>query len=521
MILPNNKEKGPKGKPKENFTNPEGQPTIIQAESTTEQTLSTSLETNISMIRDMFFNDDTIRVRRFSSQKNSKLKCALVNIDGMVDHQISDRHIMMPVNRCRELLPGEDLFDFVQSKVISVDEMYLVEVASKAAEAIVGGDTVLFIEGYAKALDINTKKWPLRSVEEPQIEKVLRGPREGFIESILMNLALLRRKIQSPELKFKFKMLGARTHTRCCIVYHETLVNHAILEELEKRLNTFDLDAALGSEYIISMIRDAKGSPFKTMGVTERPDIVAAKILEGRIAVFLEGTPVVITLPYVFLENLQSNEDYYVGYHFASIMRVLRFVAFFLTITIPAIYIALIGFHQEFLPTPLLLSILSARESVPFPSIVELVLMLAAFEVLREAGARMPSNVGQALSIVGALVLGQAAVEAKIVSAPVIIVAALTGISAIVTPRLSGAVLIIRILLLAGAMVIGMYGFMLVFAGLFIHLFNIRSFGVPYMLNLTSFNKEDLKDSFIRAPWWDMRTRPKIISSNIRRRGKA
>ncbi len=513
--------KDPTKKPRENFTNPQGQPTIIQAETTTEQKVSTSLEMNISMIQDMFFNDDTIRIRQFASQKNAKLKCALINIDGMVDHDIIDRHIIFPINEFREVPPGEDLFEMVFRTVVSVDETSSTEEPEKIAEGIVSGDTVLFVDGYAKALVINTKKWPLRSVQEPDIEKVLRGPREGFIESILMNLALLRRKIQSPELKFKFKTVGARTHTRCCIVYHETLANHEILGEVVRRLNEYDLDATLGSEYIISMIRDAKGSPFKTMGVTERPDVAAAKILEGRIAIFVEGTPVVITLPYTFLENLQSNEDYYVGYHFASMMRVLRFIAFFMTITIPAIYIALIGFHQEFLPTPLLLSILSARESVPFPSIVELVLMLAAFEVLREAGARMPSNVGQALSIVGALVLGQAAVEAKIVSAPVIIVAALTGISAIVTPRLSGALIIVRILLLAGAMVIGMYGFMLVFAAMFLHLFNIRSFGVPYMLNLTSFNAQDMKDTFIRAPWWDMRTRPKIVSSNIRRRGKA
>lgn len=471
------------------------------------------------MVKDMFFNDDTVKYRRFGSQKNSKLKCCLIFIDGMVDHVITHRHIMTPINRCREIRPDEDMFDMVLNQVLSVDEVTETEDPQRMGEGVAIGDAVLLIDGYAKAVVLNTKGWRVRSVEEPLPEKIMHGPREGFVESILINLSLLRRKITSPELKFKFKTLGARTHTKTCIVYHEEMVNHDILAEVIRRLNQYDLDSTMGSTYIAEMIRDAPYSPFKTIGVTERPDIVAAKILEGRIAIFVEGTPVVLTVPYVFIEGFQTNEDYYVSYHFASIMRVLRIIGFFLSISIPAVYIALVAFHQEFLPTPLLLSILSARESVPFPSVVELILMLAAFEVLREAGARMPSNVGQALSIVGALVLGQAAVEAKIVSAPVIIVAALTGITAIITPRLSGAVIIMRLLCLVGAMIIGMYGFMLVFAGLFLHLFNVRSFGVPYMLNMTSFNAQDLKDTYVRAPWWVMKLRPKIISTNIKRKG--
>ncbi|MFZ5974153.1 MAG: spore germination protein [Bacillota bacterium] len=497
------------------------QPELIQAESVIGKRLTKKLEDNIQMIRDMFFNDDTIVIRQFGSQNNGNVQCCMVMVDGMINHEVSDMHIMKPIIGCRALLPHEDAFETIRDKVISVDEIKVSSDAEKLAESIIGGETALFVDGYAKAMILNTRGWLMRGVQEPAPEKVIRGPREGFVESILMNLSMIRRKIASPDLKFKFKTIGARTHTKICIVYHEALVNHDILAEVVRRISGYNLDGALDAQYVEEMIRDSPYSPFQTVGSTERPDIVAAKILEGRIAVFVDGTPAVLTVPYVFIESFQVNEDYYLGYVLSSFVRIVRILAFLLTISIPAIYLSLVAFHQELLPSPLLYSILTARENVPFPTIVELLIMLATFEVLREAGARMSTGIGQALSIVGALVLGQAAVEAKIVSAPIIIIVAFTAICDMIGIKHHGAVVLVRLVSIAACALIGLYGYFLTMAALGLFLLNTRSFGVPYMLSMSSFDPQDLKDTYVRAPWWHMKLRPKFMARDMKRSGKA
>ena len=508
-----------KGK-ENNAERQEERPVLIEAESVTGKALSKKLEENMQMIQDMFFNDDTVIVRPFGSQNNNGLRCCLVMVDGMVNSEIAHFHIMEAIIECPELKPFEDLFETVYNKVVSVGEITTATGPSQLAESIVSGETVLFVDGYAKAMIINTRGWMMRSVQEPEPEKVIRGPREGFVESILISLSMIRRKIASPDLKFRFMTIGARTHTKVCLVYHEALVNHDILGEVVRRINRYDLDGALDAQYVEEMIRDSPYSPFQTVGSTERPDIVAAKLLEGRIAIFVDGTPAVLTVPYVFIESFQVNEDYYLGYVLSSFVRIVRIVAFFFTISIPAVYLSLVAFHQELLPTPLMLSILNARAGVPFPSIVEILIMLMTFEVLREAGARMSTGIGQALGIVGALVVGQAAVEARIVSAPIIIVVAFTAICDMVGIKHHGAVVLIRLVSIVACGLIGLYGYFLIIAALGIMLLSTRSFGVPYMLSMSSFDPQDLKDTYIRAPWWFMKFRPGFMTRDAKRRGK-
>jgi spore germination protein KA len=270
--------------------------------------------------------------------------------------------------------------------------------------------------------------------------------------------------------------------------------------------------------YLNEYIKDAPLSPFKTIGITERPDIVAAKLLEGRIAIFLDGTPTVLTLPYLFIENFQSNEDYYVNYWYSSFSRILRIAAFFLTTCVPAVYIAAVTCQQEILPTPLILSISIARQGVPFPTILEAILMLLIFEILKETGVRMSANIGQALSIVWALVVGQAAVEAKIASAPIIIVVATTGITGLIIPRLSMAVIMLRMAFLLLSCVLGVFGLIMGLMGLLIYLVDMRSFGLDAFHN-PSMKLQDRKDTFFRAPWWLMKTRPEGLSDDAVRSG--
>jgi spore germination protein KA len=286
-----------------------------------------------------------------------------------------------------------------------------------------------------------------------------------------------------------------------------------------KRLNNIDIDGILDSGYIEEMIKDAPYSPFRTIINTERPDVVAAKLLEGRFAVMCDGSPVVLTLPSVFMEVFQSNEDYYDNFIYSSFVRSLRWLCFFLGTSFSAVYVAIVSFHQELIPTPLLIGVYSSRKGAPFPSIVEALGMMIVFEILREAGLRMPKHIGGALTIVGTLVLGDAAVNARIVSAPIVIITSLTGLASIMLPQVLGIV-VIRVIFLLLSSVLGLYGYVLGVMGLAIHMMSMRSFGIPYMINVPSFSAQDIKDTVIRAPWWGMHLRPKMFSKNNKRMKK-
>ncbi|HOJ11413.1 MAG TPA: spore germination protein [Clostridiales bacterium] len=478
-----------------------------------EELLQASLEKNIKILKEIFINDDTIIYRRFQNQCNNAIRCCIIFVDGMVNNEIVNKNIIQPIVINALLAGGKDIISNLQYGIVAVNNVEKTADVYKVVESIINGDTALYVDGEKEALIISTKGWQNRQITEPETERVLRGPREGFTESLMINLTMIRRKLKTPDLKFRFKTFGVRSRTKACICYIDGIANEEILKEFNKRLDDIEIDGVLDTGYIQEFIADAPLSMFKTIGSTERPDIVAAKLLEGRIALVLDGTPSALTIPFLFMEFLQSNEDYYVNYYTASIGRFLRNISLLLTISIPAIYLALVTFHQEMIPTNLLMSISAARHGMPFPTVIEALAMLIVFEILREAGARMPTFIGQSLSIVGALVIGQAAVQARFISAPMIIVIGFSGITSLVIAKLKGAVFLLRLIFLFLASIFGLYGYIFGIIGLLIHLFEIRSFGVPYMSNLTSLNPQDLKDTAIRAPWWYMEYRPKFIAA--------
>ncbi len=482
------------------------------------ETLSGSMDMNTALFKKIFSNDDTFMTRNFENKDNNQIKCCIFYIDGMVNAEIINENIIMPITRAVSVSHDSGLIDTLKNEIVVSDNVEKSSQVHKLAKAVIDGDSVLFAEGFAEALVIKTRGWQTRAITEPEGERIIRGPREGFIEPILVNLSLIRRRLATPDLKFKYMQIGVRTQTHICICYIEGIANKDILGELMRRLKSIDVDGILDSGYIQELVNDSPYSPFKTMGSTERPDVVAGKLLEGRIAVVVDGTPVVLTLPHLFIEDLQANEDYYINFYFSSMSRILRILGFIITVSVPAIYVAMMTFHQEMIPTPLLLSISAARQGVPFPTIVETTLLLFVFEILRETGTRMPTNIGQALSIVGALVLGQASVEARIVSAPVVIVVALSGITGLMIPRIKGAAIILRVGFLLLSAFLGLYGLIFAVTGVILHLCQIRSFGVPYLLNLTSLDAEDIKDTIIRAPLWQMRYRPQFIAAGNRKR---
>jgi len=434
----------------------------------------------------------------------------------MIDNLIINENIIRPIQTSKIVCKDktETTIDVLMTQILQPNFVSKTTDIEEIMQGIIYGDTVLFAEGCTEALVMNTKGFSLRSISEPESEKILRGPREGFNEGIIMNLSMIRRKIRSTDLKMKFMDFGTRTKTKVCILYVEGIAKQSLIDELYKRLEKINIDGVLDANYIIEMIKDSHYSPFKTMGETERPDVVAAKLLEGRIAIVVDGTPCVITLPYLFIESFQNAEDYYVNFYYATFTTFLRFLAFFITISVPALYIALVNYQPEMLPTPLLLSITAARNGVPFPTFLEAVGMILVFQILAEAGIRMPAGIGQTLSIVGALVIGQAAVQAKIISAPMIIVVAITGIAGLILPKLTAALLMLRFILLFAASFLGLYGFACIFMSLLIYLLNLKSFNVPYMTDIVTLNFQEIKDTAVRAPWSAMKTRPKDIAQD-------
>lgn len=478
--------------------------------------LSESLEDNVALVQKLFTDVDTIRVRRIVNSHESSLKYAIVYSKGVVDHVLINEYIIKPLIISNAGTPGRGIIDSVISQVLQADDTEKTNSIKAIVEAISYGDTVLFAEGACEAVTITTKGFTERAVDEPDSERSLSGPREGFTESLMTNLSLLRRKVRTNELKMKMRVFGRRTQTKACICYMEGIVNQAILQELYKRLDKIDIDAALDTNYLAELMRDSRLSPFRTTGYTERPDVVIGKLLEGRIAVFLDGSPVAMTLPYLFIESFQSSEDYYLSFYYTSFSRLLRILGFFLTVTVPGLYIAIVAFHHELIPTQLLINIAAERASVPLPAALECLVMLIVFDILRETGVRMPGNVGQALSIVGALVIGQSGVEAKLIAAPMIIVVALTGITALLVPKLNAPIIYIRLFLLLLASMFGFFGLLMGMTVVVIHVINMRSFGIPLLTLAYKLPHEEVKDIAFRQPLWQLKQRPRTAADRTR-----
>lgn len=482
--------------------------------------LTKSLDENIKMIKNIFINDTTVVYRELLLGKPNSTKCTIIYIDGMVNKHTLNENVIKPILLCDiSNINNNEIMNILMKKVLLTGDNKQTSLVDDIINGIIYGKTMLIIDGFIEVLSINTIGWQTRSISEPQSETIVRGPREGFTESMNLNLTLIRRRLINPKLKFEFMRLGKQTKTQICVCYLEGIAKEPIHKELMTRLNNIDIDGILDSGYIEELIKDAPYSPFRTIINTERPDVVAGKLLEGRFAIICDGSPVVLTLPTIFVEVFQSNEDYYDNFLYSSFVRILRWVCFFITTSVPAIYVALVTFHQELIPTPLLISIYAARKGVPFPSFIEVISMTLIFEILKEAGLRMPKNVGGAVTIVGALVLGDAAVNARLVSAPVVEITAITGIAGIMLPQVLGVVAI-RLIFLTLSSFLGFYGYIFGVMGLVLHMMSLRSFGIPYMSNVPSFSTQDIKDTFIRVPWWDMYLRPKLFTKNKKRMKK-
>ena len=476
--------------------------------------LSASLQDNVRLMKALFQDVDIMRYRFVS--EDGRQEVAIVFSEGLVNSGAINESILRPLMEAT-LPTGRDRVRVMADEIIEVSETKLTDDVKKIVSSVSYGDVILFAEGCAEAAILDAKSPYIRLVNEPDSEKSLAGPREGFTESVILNLSMIRRRVRTNDLKIRQLTLGRRTETCVMVCYMDSVVDHGVLEEVMRRLERIDIDGVLDSNYITELIRDARFSLFRTIGYTERPDVAVGKILEGRITILVDGSPNVLTLPYLFIENFQANEDYYLSFYYTSFSRMLRMLGFFMTIAVPGLYIAVVAFQHEMLPSPLLISITSERQSVPLPAAVEAFIMLIVFDILRETGIRMPTNIGQALSIVGALVIGQAAVAAKLVAAPMIIVVAITGITNLLVPRLNAPVIYIRLFVLVLSSMFGFFGLTMGLSLVLIHLISLTSFGVPSISLDGHLSLSRVKDIAIRAPWWDMVTRPEELAQDAKR----
>jgi len=461
-------------------------------------------------------------VRQLALPTERPTKAALVYLDSMNDQQIIGDMVLQPLLAAEERLRGSKdgrrTAELLGDSVLKVGNLAYSSDVDSLRQSLVSGDCLLLVEGSKLALTLGTAKTPERAISEPNTERLVRGSQAGFTEHLTTNVSLIRRRLRDASLTLEKMTIGERSKTQVGIVYLRDLVQDELVEEVKHRLSRISIDQVPESGYIEQLIEDNPWSLFAQVGNSERPDVVVAKLLSGRVGVIVDGTPVVLTVPMLFVEGLQSAEDYYSRMWYASLVRMVRFAALFLATALPALYVALVSYHQELIPTPLLVTMAAAAEGTPFPAYLEVLVLGVIFEILREASLRLPANVGQAVSIVGTLVIGQAAIQAGLFGAPVIIVAAVTALSSFVATPHADASAILRLLLAIAAGFSGLFGMLIASLFLLVHLCSLKSFGALYLSPLAPFNATGQLDVLLRAPLWLMRQRPAALGAKDKQR---
>jgi spore germination protein len=478
--------------------------------------ISKEVDKNVNYLKEILKDNSDIVYREFYM---GKWKAAFVYIDGMGDKLLLDQFVMIPLMKnANDLRDAEEMKD----KILTISDLREVDDFSKGIDAMLSGDTLMMLEGINKAYVIATRFWPARGVSEPSGETVVRGAREGFTETIRFNTALIRRRIRDTRLKVVSSTLGVRSKTDVVVMYISDLVNNEVLDELNKRLENINIDAVLDSGYIEQFIEDNTYSPFPQVQSTERPDVVAAAIYEGRTAILVDNSPFALIVPATLNNIIQSPDDYNQRWMHSSFVRVTRVFALFISLILPCLYIAVTSFHTGIIPTKLAYSIAASREGVPFPAFVEVIIMEISMALLLEAIVRLPRPIGATIGIVGGLIIGQAAVTAGIVSPIMIIIVASTAITEFVASNyeITSAIRMVRLGLIVASSIIGLYGIVLGVILLMCHLIKLKSFGIPYLAPAVNPNFEDQKDYLIRVPLKFFKKRPIYMNSRDKIRQK-
>lgn len=470
-----------------------------QSENKNLLTLPASAEEFENFIKSLLGESLDIIVDKFDTKFEETV---LVYIDGMTDKDLVDRDIIRP-------LLSEEFKGQPQASInASINNLYDMDSVIKN---ILDGNAIVYYAYRDSVFSIDFKNWDRRSVAIPEAENVNRGPKEGFTENLLTNLSMIRRKLKTPNLKVEKMLVGRQSNTIVCIVYLKGIVNQKVLQNVKEKISKIDTDAILESAQIEQLIEDKPLSIVSGIGLTQKPDIMAARLLEGRVAVVCDGTPHILTIPELFIETIHASEDYYKRTLYSIFVRFIRLFAMVVSILLPGFFVAILTYSHEMVPFAFFSSFIEATKGTPFPEAVELFFLAIMFELLREAGLRMPSGIGSSITIVGALILGDVAVSAGIVGAPSVIVIAITSVASLMIANLNEFVTLYRFLFLFLGSIMGIIG---ISAGIIIMLTQLiskESFGIPM---LSSFSKNELKDSLIRFPLHKLNKRPASIAEN-------
>lgn len=440
-------------------------------------------------------------------------ECLYAFFDGMSDRELLEGGIIKPLTLLDKKSELSNINNYLQTssptqQISSIDE---------GIEEIVASKVLLFIEPDI-FFSFDLRKMQTRSVAEPPTSSVLKGPRAGFVEEISVNTTLIRRRLQTKDLVIQKLSVGKYTQTTIGLCYLSSIADENLVKEVTRRINDIDVDGIIDSSYIAMFIEDNKDSIFSQVATEEKPDIVVAKLLEGRIAIIVDGSPMVITLPYLFLESFQDSEDYFRRPRHVSFVRFLRLLGLILSTLLPAIYVAVQEFQYQLIPLKFMITIINASNGTPFSPTVEMLVVLIIFDILNEASVRMPKYVGMALSIVGAIVLGETAVRAGLLGSPAVLIMALSAIGMYTTPSNTSAFSLLRIIFLIVASIFGIPGIMIASAIFLCNISTLKSFGVDFTAPYSPIIVNDLKDGFIKKGINDMDTRPEAIPNKNKRR---
>jgi spore germination protein KA len=437
-------------------------------------------------------------------------------LEGMVDKNLISEAVIPPIQAVVDETGARELsqkkVSFIGNRLNSMCVNKELTNFDDCVNSILSGETMIFLGGATTALSLSLQKFEKRSIEESDSEAVTRGSREAFTEVLVTNVSMIRRRIKDSCLIFEKTVIGRQTKTDVVMCYIKGLANQEIIDEVRKRLNNINTEAILESGYIEEYITDSPFSIFPLAFNSERPDTVSGKLLEGRIAILCDGTPVVLTVPCLFIDYLQFGEDYNNRFIFSSIIRPIRLIAFLMSTMAPAYFIAFLCFHPNVIPFKLLVTVAKSLEGVPLSPLIEMLILTVLFEVIKESGLRMSRGFGQSLSIVGGLIVGQAAVQAGIFSAPAVVAIAATSISAFIISKLDATVIIIRVMCMIAANILGILGIVLCSTVFLAHACSLKSFGVPFLSPIVPMSGTDMKDTFIRMPFWVMFQKPETIT---------
>ena len=426
---------------------------------------------------------------------------ALISIEGMVDRHMMADAVILPMMQMKGKYTPAELIARIRDEVLGFVDMLQVSTMEELMNLVASGFGAVLVDGVPFAVLGGLQAFMIRGVDEPSTEVTVRGSREGFTEAIRVNISMIRRRMKTPDLTFEMMEAGKVSHTAVCLCYMRGKVSEELLAHVRAQIETLPLDTVLESGYIQPFLESKPRSLFSGVNTTERPDALCGKIMEGRIGVLVDGTPFVLVIPYLFVEHFQSMDDYALNPYYASFLRIIKYAAFFVALFLPGLYVAVGTYHPEMMPSTLLMPFLKAVQATPFPLMVEALLIHFLFEIMREAGLRFPKAVGHAVSIVGALVIGESAVRAGLIGAPMVIVVALTALCSFVLPTLYGPIAILRFAFIVLGGSLGLYGVMLGACLLLVSIAAMNVQSIPLLAPISPFSIQAMRDVFVRASW--------------------